>query len=282
MIEAFSQNFLLNAIIASMLASIACGITGTYIVSRRLVFMSGGISHASFGGIGMAYYFGMDPFYGALAFTVMAASGVQFLSRSRVLAPDTLIGIMWSIGMAIGILFIQLSPGYTPNLMTYLFGNILTVSSQEIILGLVMTALVIGLFISFYRKILNIAHDEEYARTLYSDVGLMNFLLTVAIALTIVVSIRVAGIILVISLLSIPPAIARLFNLDFKQMMIFSVISSMIASLLGLVVSYYLDIPSGATIILTLSVLFFVSWIWKRIEGQLFKRRHRLPLRSKG
>jgi zinc transport system permease protein len=274
MIELLQEPYILNALLASILASIACGITGTYIVSRKQVFMSGGISHASFGGIGISYYLGLEPFFGALAFTVASASGVQFLSKSKVLTSDTLIGIMWSFGMAIGILFIHLSPGYTPNLMTYLFGNILTVSPRELYLGFGMTLLVVFFFLFWFRQILNIAHDEDFARTLYRRVDLMNFILTISVALTIVVSIRVAGIILVISLLSIPPAIARLFNLDFRQMIFFSILASVLASFAGLYLSFRWDFPSGATIILSLTVLFVLAWLWKKWQSRMKRNQH--------
>lgn len=267
MIQALSYDFVQNALLASLLASIVCGLTGTYIVSKRLVFIGGGISHASFGGIGIAHFLGVNPFFGALVFTVLSAMGIHGLSRQSLLSKDTLIGILWSFGMAVGIIFIFLTPGYTPNLMTFLFGNILTVSATELWLAGVITVLVCLLFLLNFRTILYIAYDEEYARTARRGVNLLNLVLMIAIALSIVVSIRVAGIILVISLLSIPPAIGRLLDMDFKGMMLFSVILSFVASLAGIAVSFMLDIPTGASVIIALVLMFIIAWTWRKLKA---------------
>jgi zinc transport system permease protein len=254
----FEFGFFRNAFLAALFASITCGIIGTYIVSRRIVFISGGITHASFGGIGMGYYFGFDPILGAMIFGIMSALGVEFFTKKADLREDSAIAMLWSLGMAVGIIFIFLTPGYAPNLMSYLFGNILTVSKADLIFLFLLSLIVIGFFVLFYRMILFVSFDEEYALTNNVPVRFFNAVLISLVALTIVLNIRVVGIILVISLLTIPQAIANLFTKQFHRMLIASIISGFIGSMAGLVLSYYYDIPSGAAIIFTLVLLYGV------------------------
>ena len=252
----FDLGFFRNAFFAALLASITCGIIGTYIVSRRMVFISGGITHASFGGIGMGYYFGFDPIVGAVFFGIISALGVEFFTKKADLREDSAIAMLWSLGMALGIIFIFLTPGYAPNLMSYLFGNILTVSEKDLIYLSILTLVISGFFIIFYRLILFVSFDEEFALTNNVPVRLFNAILISLVALTIVLNIRVVGIILVISLLTIPQAIANLFTKQFHVMMIASIITGFLGSMAGLVLSYFYDIPSGAAIIFTLVILY--------------------------
>jgi zinc transport system permease protein len=254
--ELFSYDFFLNAFLASLLAAISCGIVGTYIVSRRIVFISGGITHASFGGIGMGYYMGINPLVGAAIFSILSGMGIQLFSSRGKVREDSSIAIWWSLGMAIGIIFVYLTPGYAPNLMSYLFGSILTVSTGEIWLMLALSLLIILFFTFFYRTILYIAFDEDFARTSDLPVNLFNYLLMVLISLTIVLNIRVVGIILIMSLLTIPQATANILTRDFSRMMVYSVGFAFLSSFAGLMISYFADIPSGATIIFTQVVLF--------------------------
>lgn len=255
-IELFSYDFFVNAFLASLLAAISCGITGTYIVSRRIVFISGGITHASFGGIGMGYYLGMNPLIGAAIFSVLSGMGIQLFSSKGKVREDSSIAIWWSLGMAIGIIFVYMTPGYAPNLMSYLFGSILTVSTGEIWLMLVLSGIIVLFFTLFYRTILYIAFDENFARTSGLPVNLFNYLLMILISLTIVLNIRVVGIILILSLLTIPQATANILSRDFARMMVYSVGFAFLASFIGLLISYFADIPSGATIIFTQVVVF--------------------------
>ncbi|MCE1198516.1 MAG: metal ABC transporter permease [Marinilabiliales bacterium] len=251
-----SMDFFRNALLASLLASITCGIIGTYIVSRRIVFISGGITHASFGGIGMGYYLGFDPILGAVLFGIFSALGIEFFSKKADLREDSAIAILWALGMALGIIFIFLTPGYAPNLMSYLFGNILTVSLTDLVL---LGSLTIGIalfFILFYRMILFIAFDEEFALTNNSPVKLFNLILMCLVALTIVLNIRVVGIILVMSLLTIPQAISNLFSRHFQSMIFLSILFGFIGSMAGLIFSYIYDIPSGAAIIFALVLMY--------------------------
>lgn len=256
LIALFNFGFFRNAFIAAFFASITCGIIGTYIVSRRIVFISGGITHASFGGIGMGYYFGFNPIFGAVVFGILSALGIEFFTKRADLREDSAIAILWSLGMALGVIFIFLTPGYAPNLMSYLFGNILTVSKEDLIYLFLLTIFVIGVFLIFYRMIIFVSFDEEFALTNNAPVRLFNALLISLVALTIVLNIRVVGIILVMSLLTIPQAIANLFTKRFDHMMFYSIGFGFLGSVTGLTFSYIYDIPSGAAIIFSLVVLY--------------------------
>ena len=262
LLSLLSMSFFRNALLASLLASITCGIIGTYIVSRRIVFISGGITHASFGGIGMGYYFGFDPILGAVLFGIFSALGIEFFTRKADLREDSAIAMLWALGMALGIIFIFLTPGYAPNLMSYLFGNILTVSLTDLIFLILLTVGIVAFFIIFYRMILFISFDEEYALTNNTPVRLFNMILICLVALTIVLNIRVVGIILVMSLLTIPQAISNLFTRYFHKMIFLSIFFGFVGSLSGLIFSYIYDIPSGAAIIFALVLMYGVAKIY--------------------
>lgn len=262
----FTYGFFQHAVLAALLMSITCGIIGTYIVSRRMVFISGGITHASFGGVGIGYYLGFPPLAGAAIIAVLAALTTENLTRRKILRNDSVIAILWSLGMAIGIIFVYLTPGYAPNLMSYLFGSIITVTSTDLWLMLALAITVSTVFILFYRPILYVSFDEQFARIRGIPVMFINYMLIVLVALTIVLSIRTAGIILVLSVLTIPQNISNLFTNRFSHIMIGSIVLGFFASLLGLLLSYYLDIPSGATIIFTLVVLYLVARLIKVVN----------------
>jgi zinc transport system permease protein len=258
-LQLFSYGFIQHALLAALLMSVACGITGTYIVARRMVFISGGITHASFGGVGIGYFFGFPPLAGAAVVAVLAALTTENLTRRKVLRNDSIIAILWSLGMAIGIIFVYLSPGYAPNLMSFLFGSIISVTSTDLWLMLALAVTVVLVFTLFYKPILYVAFDEQFARIRGIPVMFVNYLLIVLVALTIVLSIRTAGIILVLSVLTIPQNITNLFTKRFSHIMIGSVVLGFFGSFLGLILSYYLDIPSGATIIFTLVLMYLVA-----------------------
>lgn len=256
LLNLFEFGFFRNAFLAAVFASITCGMIGTYIVSRRIVFISGGITHASFGGIGMGYYFGFDPIFGAVIFGILSALGIEFFTKKADLREDSAIAMLWSLGMALGIIFIFLTPGYAPNLMSYLFGNILTVSVGDLVYLFLLMLFIGGFIMIFYRMILFVSFDEEFALTNNVPVRLFNAILISLVALTIVLNIRVVGIILVMSLLTIPQAIANLFTRQFDRMMIGSIFFGFLGSMAGLVFSYFYNIPSGAAIIFTLVVMY--------------------------
>ncbi len=252
----FTFGFFQKALLAALFTSISAGITGTYVVARRIVFISAGITHASFGGIGLAFLLGFDPLLGAALFAVMAAFGIQFFSHKIHIREDSSIAIWWSLGMALGVIFVFLTPGYTPNLMSYLFGNILTVRTQELWAMLILLVMLVTFFGRYFREILYIAFDEEFARASGIPVSFLNYLVMILIALVVVMNIRAVGIILILSLLTIPQASANLFTRDFRKMMLLSILFAFTGTFLGLVISCFLNIPSGATIIFTLVAIF--------------------------
>lgn len=259
LIGLFEYEFFRNAFSAAFLMSVSCGLIGTYIVARRMVFISGGITHASFGGVGISYFLGWAPMAGAAVFALIAAITTEHLTRKKLIRNDSLIAVMWSLGMAIGIIFIYLTPGYSPNLMSFLFGSIITVTLTDLALMLALTLVVALVFIFFYRVILFVSFDEQFARTRGIPVMLVNYMLIILVALTIVLSIRVAGIILVLSLLTIPQNTANLFTSNFGRILAWSVIIGFIGALVGLITSYILNIPSGATIIFSLVILYLLA-----------------------
>jgi len=270
----FQYGFIIKGLLGAIFASITAGLAGTYVVSRRMVFLSGGITHASFGGIGIGYFIGINPVVGAAVFGIMSALGVEYLSVKQKIREDSAIGILWAFGMAIGIIFIYLTPGYTPNLMSYLFGSILTVSRADIIALGVMSVILILYFGIFYRTILYISFDEVFARTYSSYVDIFKYVTTSLVALTIVLNIRMAGVVLVISLLTIPPNIAMLFTRVYSKIVIWSVIAGFVGTATGYVISYYAGIPVGATIIFTLVIIWVLVRITTLLIMKLSKRRN--------
>lgn len=258
--DLLQYEFMRNALIAGFLAAIACGIVGVYVVSKKIVFISGGIAHASFGGIGLGYLIGINPVIGATIFTLLSAIGIGLASKKTNLPEDTAIGLIWTIGMALGILFIGLSPGYAPDLFSYLFGSILTVPFYDLIIMLVLDLLILFLVILFYKEFLAITFDEDYSTVIGIPVEALYLILLCLVALTVIVLIRVVGIILVIALLTIPAAIARQFTYNLKSMMLVSIIFGVFFTLGGLWLSYLLDLPSGATIILLGGIVFFIIY----------------------
>jgi zinc transport system permease protein len=232
-----------------------------------MVFLSGGITHASFGGIGIGYYAGFNPVLGAALFGILSALGVEFLSVKYKIREDSAIGILWAFGMAIGIIFIFLTPGYSPNLMSYLFGSILTVTNADIIALGIMSVVLILYFTIFYRTILYISFDESFARTYSSYVDIFKYVTTALIALTIVLNIRMAGVVLVLSLLTIPPNIAMIFTRVYSRIIIWSVIAGFAGTSAGYAFSYFAGIPVGATIIFALVIL----WVIVKLVHQLVK-----------
>jgi zinc transport system permease protein len=250
MLEVLGFEFFRNALLAGVLASIACGIIGTYVVVRRMVSVSGGISHAAFGGVGLGYYLGIDPLLGATVFTVATALGMGALEIRARQQMDTIIGAVWAAGMALGILFVYLTPGFAPDLFSYLFGNILLVPRGDILLMAVLVAIIVAIVGLFYLEFQAVTFDPDYARVMNLPVERLSLLLLVLVALTVVMLIRVVGIILVIALLTIPAAISRLCTGRLWSMMLLATGLGALFTLIGIGLSYVLNVPSGATIIL--------------------------------
>ncbi|MDR0544244.1 MAG: metal ABC transporter permease [Odoribacteraceae bacterium] len=264
MIELLAHDFFRNALGTTLLTGVSCGLVGVYIVARRMVFISGGITHASFGGLGLAYFLGFSPLLGAAIFALAAAFSIQRLSVSRRLREDTLIGLFWSAGMALGVLFIYLSPGYAPNLLSFLFGNVLTVTDSQLHLSILLCAAVLLFFACLHRPLFYVAFDREYSQAQRLPLPLLDAGVTLLLALCIVLCMKLAGIILVISYLTIPPAIAGLFHKNFRQQLIVAPVVSVVGSLVGLYLSALLDLPSGATIVLCFLALLAGCHLLKR------------------
>ena len=248
-LELFNYTFFQHALLGSLFASIACGIIGTYIVTRRLVFISGGITHASFGGIGIGLYTGISPILGAAIFSVLSAFGVEWLSKRKDMREDSAIAVFWTFGMAIGIIFSFLAPGFTPDLSAFLFGNILTITLTDIWMLVILSLILIVFFYFFLTPIIYIAFDREYARSQRIPVRLFEYILMMFIALTIVACLRMIGIVLVISLLTLPQMTANLFTHSFKKIIFMAIGIGFISCSGGLLLSYQLQVPSGASII---------------------------------
>ena len=259
MTELLTYAFFQNALLGSLLTAIACGMVGTYIVSRRLVFISGGITHASFGGLGLGFYLGTNPILTAMVFSILSAFGVEWVSKSQDVREDSAIAGVWSLGMALGVICIFLTPGYAPNLSAYLFGNILTISYTDLywITGLVIILSLV--FTLYIREIIYVAFDHNFAKTQGLPVKWIEYTMMFFIAVTIVLSIRLVGIMLLMSLLTLPQITVNLFTSDFKKIIWGSIFLGFLGCVSGLIFSYYLNVPSGAFIILVLVILFLLA-----------------------
>ncbi|TAJ10120.1 metal ABC transporter permease [Marinilabiliaceae bacterium JC017] len=264
-IDLFHYSFFQNALMAALLTSLIAGIVGAYIVARRSVFISGGITHASFGGIGLAYYLGWPPFLGAAAFAILSALGIEWGTQRMKIREDSSIAILWSLGMAIGIIAVFMTPGYTPNLMGFLFGDILTVNPADLIILAIWSLILLAGVIVFYRPVLYTAFDSEFAQVSGLPVKFIRYMTAITVAISIVLAIKVMGIILVLSLFTIPQATANLFYKDLRDIMWLSVLVAVGGSILGLVTAYFLDIPSGASIIFTLTLIYAITKCIKTI-----------------
>ncbi len=270
-IELLQYAFFRNALLGSLFASIACGIIGTYVVSRRLVFISGGITHASFGGLGVGFYFNLPLIPSAMVFSVLSAFGIQWFSRRQGVREDSAIAVFWSLGMAIGIVLTFLSPGYAPNLSSYLFGNILTISRRDII-ALALTSILLLLFFSFcFHAIVSVSFDSEFARTRRLPTQFIEYTMMLFIAVTIVLSIRLVGIVLLMSLITVPQMTANLFTVNYAKIISLSILFSFVGCVSGLILSYYLNVPSGAFIIFALIVMFFIAKAIRAIAASTSK-----------
>jgi len=254
-------SFLQFALLAGILASIASGISGTFVVMKRISFISGGIAHSVLGGVGIAYYLGWPPLAGAFGFAILSAILIGTIKMNVHEHEDTIIAALWAIGMAVGVIFMYLSPGYNVELLTFLFGNILLVSRQDLyILAGLDIFLILAVFI-FYRQFISICFDEQYSRLRGLKVNLLYIFLLILIGLTIVVLMQVVGLILVIALLTLPAAISAMFTRSTLGMMTLAVILGILFSFGGLLISYHPNLPVGATIII-LSGISYIAAIW--------------------
>jgi zinc transport system permease protein len=273
-----AHGFLQNAVLAGILASVACGIVGTYVVVKRIGFLAGGIAHAVLGGMGVAYYYGRDPVSGALAAALIAAVVIGWIHLRWNQQEDTLIGAIWATGMAIGIIFISRTPGYTADLMSYLFGNILMVPRSELLFMAGLDLLIILVVLLFYKQFLAITFDEEYTRLRGVPVDFVYLLLLCMVAVTVVLLIQVVGLILVIALLVLPAAVAAQYVSSVGRIMVLAAFLGVVFTAGGLSLSYGPDLPAGATIILLAGGVYMVSTLGTGLRRKL--RVHRGSARS--
>ncbi|HEX9734797.1 MAG TPA: metal ABC transporter permease [Thermoanaerobaculia bacterium] len=249
--DALAYDFVRQALAAGLLASVLCGVLGTFVVVKRLVFISGGVSHAAFGGLGACHYLGLDHRLGAAAVAILAAVALGGAHRRGwARSHDAMIGILWAAGMALGIVFIAATPGYAPDLTTYLFGSLLTVGESDVWLTLALVVIVALLLAAFFKELVAVAFDEEFAAVQGVPVGPFMTLLMVLIALSVVLLIQLVGIILVIALLTIPPVIALMLVRSFGAVLLLSTLIGSLITVGGLALSYAWNLPSGPAIVL--------------------------------
>lgn len=275
MTELIQYTFFQHALLGGLLASIACGIIGTYIVTRRLVFISGGITHASFGGIGIGLFTEISPLLSAAVFSVLSAFGVEWLSKRKDMREDSAIAVFWTLGMALGVMFSFLSPGFAPDLSAYLFGNILTITVTDLVILGVLALVLIVFFTLFIHPIIHVAFDREFARSQGLPVTFFEYTLMLFIALTIVACLRMVGIVLAMSLLTIPQMTANLFTYKFKRIIWLSVIIGFLSCMGGLFISYFLNVPSGASIIFFSILIYAVCKVAKSISTRIQREENK-------
>lgn len=254
--EIFEYSFFRNALIGLVLVSLASAVIGTYVVARRQLFVTGGVTHASFGGLGLGYYLGMNPIVMAGVFAVTAALGVEWMSARQRIRRDSAISVVWALGMAIGVLFIFLTPGYVPELQSFLFGNILTITHTDLWAFGLYDALLLLVLAVLFRPIVTCAFDPDFARTISMPVMLINGMMSVLVSVCIVLTLKLIGIMLLMSLFSIPQMIAEVFTSRLRPMMLLAAAVSLVCSITGLFVSYFTNIPASATIVITLIVAY--------------------------
>ncbi|MGW8193211.1 MAG: metal ABC transporter permease [Desulforhopalus sp.] len=265
MLESLQFEFMQNALAAGLLTSVICGVIGTLIVVNRLAFLSGGIAHSAYGGIGLAFYFGWPYMVGAIGFALVAAMIMAAVSLTAKHRADTIIGVMWAMGMACGILLLDMTPGYNVDLMSYLFGSILSVPRTDLLSMAVIGGLILVLVVFFFRDLLAMSYDEEFAQIRGIPVKRLYFMLIGIVAVTVVMVVQVVGLILVIALLTIPPYIAEKYTKSLFGMMVVSCLLGMAFTTGGLWMSYSFDMTSGATIIFLAGMVFFFSLAMDKI-----------------
>lgn len=256
--------FMQNALAAALLASVATGVIGAFVVANRMVFISGAVAHAAYGGVGLAYFFGFPPALGAALFSALSALGMGAVQRKAGERADTVIGALWAIGMAIGVLFLDFSPGYKSDLMSYLFGSILTVPRELLGLMLALNVAILSLTILFYKELVAVSFDESFAAVRNLPVGFFALLLIALASLAVVAVMQAVGLILVIALLSIPAAIAGRYTRSMKGMMALAALLGFVFMAIGLAAAYLFNVTSGAAIILAAGVAYILSLLFPR------------------
>ncbi len=274
MLDILNYTFFQNALLGVLLVSIASAMIGTYIVTRRMVFITGGITHACFGGLGLGYFLGVNPILAAGVFAVASSLGVEWMAGRQNVREDSAIAVVWAFGMAIGTLFIFLTPGYVPDLNSFLFGNILTISRSDIAAFACFLAVLAVFFMLFYRPIVACAFDRDFASTKRLPVKAINCAMSVMVAVCVVLTIRLIGIMLLMSMLTMPQMIAEQFASRFGKMMLLSVLAGLSGAFAGLVGSYlfgvYLvSVPASVTIVLVLITVYAVARVIRSLSVKM-------------
>ena len=259
--EILHFNFMQNALFASLIVSLICGVIGTLIVINRMVFIAGGIAHGSYGGIGLALFLGISPMLGASVFALVLGFIIAMITHKNSTRLDSLIGVLWAFGMAVGIIMADLTPGYNVDLMSYLFGAILSVSAEDLYGMSAVLLLTLAFVIPFYKQLLAMSFDAQFAKLRGVNTTFLYFVLVALIALGVVITIRAVGLILVIALLTIPPYIAEKLTNSMGSMMVLASILSALFCLTGLAISYAFNVSSGASIILVATSVFFIQFL---------------------
>jgi zinc transport system permease protein len=267
--------FLQYALFAAILASIVGGLVSVVIVEKKLVMMTGGVAHTSYGGVGLGYLLGFEPILGAFIFSIIAALGIGFIKNKLTGIKDIVIAMFWSLGMALGVLFIAMTPGYPPELTSYLFGNILSVTSFDLTIMTILTVIVVLVFFIFYQDWKAHLFDQEFTKIIGKKTSMLENVLLILLAITVVALIRVVGIILVIALLSVPAATASLLTGKLHLRIIYSMGFSFVFILLGLIISYYTDYSSGAVIVFVAIMMYIIIWALKAHAAKKIFRKVR-------
>ena len=268
--DLIQYGYLSNALAACVLSGITCGVIGTYVVCRRMVFLAGGITHASFGGLGIAFWMGANPIAGAMIFAVLSALGFEWAGSRGRIREDSAIGIIWSVGMAVGALFMSLRPGYTSgDLSAYLFGSIVTVTDSDVAALAALTAVIIAGALLWLRPVMYTAFDRDFARSRGIPTRVISYLMAALVAVTIVLSIRIMGIVLLISLVTMPVVIVNTLSRSYRTIALAAPLVAVAGNAAGLVASYNFEVPPGAAIIFTLTLtLILVKLVSLRSKKQ--------------
>lgn len=262
--ELLSLGFIQRAILAGVIVSILCGTLSVFVVLRRMAFIGVGISHSAFGGVSLGFLLSIDPFWSGLGFSVVVALLIEWTRKGGRIQEDTAIGIFFSASMALGVIFIALSKKYNVDLFGFLFGNILAIGTKDILAISIVGAIVIALVFLFFKEIVYISFDEEMAWLSGIPVSFIQYLFMTLLAVSIIVAIQLIGIVLVSSLLVIPAAISNQLTDKLKKMVILSISTALLGTLGGLFLSYFLDLPSGAVVVMILALIFFFLALWNR------------------
>ncbi len=273
-LDSLSMGFMQNALFAALFSAVACGVIGSLVVVNRLVFLAGGVAHTAYGGVGLAFFLGTPVLPTTVGFTLAGSLAMGALTLTHRERSDTVIGVLWASGMALGVILLDLTPGYNVDLMSYLFGSILAVGTDDLYLMAGLNLIILVLVFFFYKDFLALSFDREFASARGAPVAFLHFLLLGLVALTVVMIIRVVGLILVIALVSIPPSLAGRHSSSLRAMMFFAVMWSLAFCLLGLFFSFVFNISSGAAIIAVAAMAYFLVISLGWLLRTLFRPHH--------